>query len=91
MSEIMTFESRQVLEDKLLTMNYDDGVNPELACVDGHGQVFLACGTEQGDCMGIAYYLTNADGYMYHYGTEEKVDQELLQWIPAFPVVAIGA
>jgi hypothetical protein len=35
--------------------------------------VFIASGTEQGDLMGIAYYCTNAEGYMHHYGVEVEV------------------
>jgi hypothetical protein len=89
---VETFDSREALEDKLFEMNYDDGVNPELACIDGRGTAFLACGTDHGDEMGIAYYLTNAEGYMYHYGAECEATEDvrrLLQWKPEFPVLAI--
>lgn len=85
------FDTREQLDAHLVDMNYEHGINPELACIDDAGAAFLACGTEQGDCMGIAYYVTNAEGYMYHYGTEwDADDEDLLTWVPTFPVRAIG-
>lgn len=89
---LQTFDTREALESKLFGMN-DDGVLPELACVDAKGTAFLACGTDQGDEMGIAFYLTNAEGYMYHYCMEcpsSDIDN-LIGWGPTFPVSAIGA
>jgi hypothetical protein len=90
---VKTFDTREALEAKLFAMNYDDGVIPQLACLDAFGTTFLACGTDQGDEMGIAYYITNAEGYMYHYCMEcssSDIDN-LISWVPTFPVSAIGA
>lgn len=87
---IIEFLDRESLNDHLLTLNYDQGINPEMACIDKNQQAFLACGTEEGDSMGIAFYVTDAEGYMYHYGVEYDGDRSILDWTPQFPVHALA-
>ena len=90
---LIEFLNREALENYLLELNYDHGLNPEMACIDNKQQAFLACGTEEGDSMGIAFYLANSEGYMYHYGvdgTEYDLDK-IRDWAPsAFPVHALA-
>lgn len=90
MMQLVEFVNREELDDYLLMLNYDMGISPELACIDKNQNVFLACGTEEGDAMGIAYYFTNEDGYMYHYGVEYDGDRSFRNWVPTFPVSALA-
>jgi predicted GNAT superfamily acetyltransferase len=96
MSEVRIFSTEEELHERITVMNYDEAVVAELACVDDAGTVFLTAATDQGDLIGISYYLTNAEGYMYHYGAEATEEdttdyRTLMDWKPKFPVRAIGA
>jgi hypothetical protein len=93
---VQCFSTEEDLHDRIVVMNYDEGIVAELACVDANGTVFLTCATEQGDLIGVSYYVTNAEGYMYHYGSEATEEnttdyRTLIKWKPEFPVYAIGA
>ncbi|MGU3650633.1 hypothetical protein [Mycolicibacterium sp. A43C] len=93
---VQTFAAERDLHDRIAVMNYDEGIVAELACVDTSGAVFLTCATDQGDLIGVSYYRTSAEGYMYHYGSEATEANTtdylaLIDWKPKFPVYAIGA
>lgn len=89
--KVFVFEEEKWLVEKLNVMNYEDGRSPEIALVDSIGTVFIAAGTEEGDAMGIAYYTTNAEGYMYHYGNDGELYDEdnIRDWKPTFPCFGI--
>lgn len=94
--EVQVYSTEENLHDRIVVMNYDEGIVAELACVDAKGNVFLTCATDHGDAIEVAYYLTNGEGYMWHYGSEATEEnamdyRALVDFKPTFPVYAIGA
>jgi len=84
--ELQAFQTENELRDHLVTMNYDHGIDPNLAIIDARGSVGLACGTDDGDEMGFAYYRPGPEGRMELDCCGGPQDE----WFPKFPVTALG-